>query len=227
MSSRDMSASAPDGAEGETSTSVQLSQFFSTFLVHYPQFEQAFAAFAADVGRLLVTASQTLAPIVKGFAVLQAKDRRAEELSKLIHSETEGLSSLQERLTAEPIDAWTLIALISKERELSESELEKRLVAEYAADSTERGRIGAHGRHHSEATERKRRDLEAHCREQAARMVDGRPLYRSKAALIRDIADQSERFGLNDFGAIARRIDAMNLQVPHWKRRRASKATTD
>ena len=59
-------------------------------------------------------------------ALAQAR-QEAEHLSKLIHSNDEGFSSIQKYLEANPIDAHVLANLIGIERDKAESALEKSL----------------------------------------------------------------------------------------------------
>lgn len=70
-------------------------------------------------------------PLLKDMAraaqALIAARQEAEHLSKMIHSEDEGFSSIQKYLEGHPIDAHVLANLIGIERDLSESALEKSL----------------------------------------------------------------------------------------------------
>lgn len=63
--------------------------------------------------------------LTEAFTAIAESERQAKHLSEMIHSKEEGLTSIQEELTRQPINALALMWLIDIERAQDASALEK------------------------------------------------------------------------------------------------------
>ena len=85
---------------------------------------QEFLDCASSMGSLFVKTMQSF--------------NQARALSEMIHSNEHGLSSIQEQLTEHPINALTLMNIISIERAKGESDLEKHLKTKNGQDNAQK-----------------------------------------------------------------------------------------
>ena len=149
-----------------------------------------------------------------------AADERARRLSEIIHSASD-TKEIQAAIDAEPIDAYTLLTLVTIERDKEAGELEKRI----AEQMSEQGRQLAHMLHANTPHARIKPDVIKFYENHAGEMkTDGRPRFETKASFVREVAKNYEDI-VSDPDTISKWIAESTFKVPHWRTRAASKKT--
>ena len=151
---------------------------------------------------------------------IMAADEGARRLSEIIHSVSD-MKEIQVAIDAEPIDAYTLLALVTIERDKEAGELEKRI----AEQMSEQGRRLALMQHASTPHARLKPEVIKFYENHAGEMkADGRPRFKTKASFVREVAKKHEDI-VADQDTISKWIAESAFKVPHWRIRAAPKKT--
>jgi hypothetical protein len=160
-------------------------------------------------------------PMAKQIAVIAANlkvaDERAARLADAIDTAT-SVGDIQDVIDAQPIDVFTLMALIALERDREAGELEKRLIEERQALNSERGRILAQLAY-AETPYPKIKPLVIAFYEEHATTIkaDGRPRFKTKATFIKEMLKEHPH--VVDPNTIAKWIRESSVAVPHWRKK--------
>jgi len=153
-----------------------------------------------------------------------AANERAKQLSDLIHSAAD-IEEIQRAIENEPIDAYTLLALVTLERDQEAGELEKRFQENSQAARSERGRMLAKQAHAKSPHARVKPEIIGFYEKHAAEIkADGRPRFKTKASFVREVSNQYGHT-VTDPDTIAKWVAESAVKVPHWRPRSAPKKT--
>jgi hypothetical protein len=153
--------------------------------------------------------------------------KRAANISQELHfvdpnADQIRMDLLDRVLAAEPIDSWTLVALIGLEREKTKSKVEIEVDRRISRARSETTQLGHLKRDYAKV---KPDILKFYENEACDKLPNGKPKFKTKAAFIRAVLEKEEwRDYVQDDNTIAKWIKESTVPVPpHWKTRAKKK----